>query len=176
MKIVIISSSLSKKNSSMVLGEFARQYLKDKNIDAELVDLRDYDLPVCDGEETFNHPHVKLVKNRLKTADAFIISTPIYNYDANSAIKNLIELSGNVWDDKVVGFLCSAGGQNSYMSILALANSMMLDFRCVIVPRFVYAASSSFDDAKSIITDNKIKDRIIQLSDKLIQLTHSVTD
>ncbi|MCB0284007.1 MAG: NAD(P)H-dependent oxidoreductase [Calditrichaeota bacterium] len=176
MKIVIISSSLSKKSSSLVLGEFARQYLNEKNIDTEIIDLRNYDLPVCDGEETFDHPHVQSIKNILKTADAFIISTPIYNYDANSAIKNLIELSGNVWVDKIVGFLCSAGGQNSYMSILALANSMMLDFRCVIVPRFVYAAGSSFDDNKTIITDAKIKDRIIQLSDKLIQLTGFAAD
>ena len=40
----------------------------------------------------------------------------------------------------------AAGGDSSYMSIMALANSLMLDFRCVIVPRFVYATDAAFAD------------------------------
>ena len=30
------------------------------------------------------------------------------------------------------------------MSIMGLANSLMLDFRCLIIPRFVYATSEDF--------------------------------
>jgi FMN reductase len=30
------------------------------------------------------------------------------------------------------------------MGIMALANSLMLDFRCVVVPRFVYATEADF--------------------------------
>ena len=33
---------------------------------------------------------------------------------------------------------------SSYMSVMAYANSLMLDFRCVIIPRFVYATGSAF--------------------------------
>jgi len=36
------------------------------------------------------------------------------------------------------------GGHNSYMSIVGLSNSLMLDFRCLIIPRFVYATSEDF--------------------------------
>jgi FMN reductase len=38
--------------------------------------------------------------------------------------------------NKVVGFLCAAGGKSSYMSVMRLANSLMLDFRCLIIPHF----------------------------------------
>ena len=76
--------------------------------------------------------------------DGIVVATPIYNYDASAAAKNLVELTGRAWQNKVVGFLCAAGGDGSYMSIMALANSLMLDFRCVIVPRFVYATGGAF--------------------------------
>lgn len=80
----------------------------------------------------------------IREANGILLATPIYNYDASAAAKNLIELTGKAWENKVVGFACSAGGSGSYMSIMALAGSLMLDFRCTIVPRFVYATSQDF--------------------------------
>ena len=72
-----------------------------------------------------------------------IVAAPVYNYDVSASAKNMIELTGNAWEDKMVGFLCAAGGMSSYMSVMAYANSLMLDFRCVIIPRFVYATGDT---------------------------------
>ena len=69
---------------------------------------------------------------------------PIYNYDVNAAVKNLVEMTGKVWENQIVGFICAAGGQSSYMSVMAFANSLMLDYRCLIVPRFIYAVYEDF--------------------------------
>ena len=63
-------------------------------------------------------------------------------------MKNLVELTGSAWEDKTVGFLCAAGGASSYMSLMGLANSLMLDFRCLIIPRFVYAKGDDFTAKK----------------------------
>ena len=49
-------------------------------------------------------------------------------YEHAIALANLVELTGRLWENKVVGFLCSAGGPGSYMSIMGLANSLMLDY------------------------------------------------
>jgi LysE type translocator len=46
---------------------------------------------------------------------------------------------------KIVGFVCAAGGKSSYMSVLPFANSLMLDFRAWVVPRYVYAVGADFD-------------------------------
>ena len=73
-----------------------------------------------------------------------MIATPIYNYNVSSSAKNLVELTGKAWTDKVVGFLCAAGGRGSYMGCMGLANSLMLDFRSLILPRFVYATGDPF--------------------------------
>lgn len=42
-----------------------------------------------------------------------LVAAPIYNFDVSAAIKNLVEQTGRAWTDKVVGFLCSAGGRAS---------------------------------------------------------------
>ena len=101
-----------------------------------------------------------------------MLSVPIYNYDANAAAKNLIELTGKSWEDKVVGFLCAAGGHSSYMSIMSLANSLMLDFRCIVLPRFVYATGESFEGEN--LTDPEIEKRIQELTSQLIKIALSL--
>jgi FMN reductase len=74
----------------------------------------------------------------------------------------MIELTGDAWENKVVGFLCAAAGMSSYMSIMSLANSLMLDFRSVIVPRFVYATGKAFTEGR--VTDAEILRRIADLA------------
>jgi FMN reductase len=101
-----------------------------------------------------------------------LLSVPIYNYDANAAAKNLIELTGKSWQDKVVGFLCAAGGQGSYMSIMSLANSLMLDFRCIVLPRFVYVTGESFEGDN--LADSEIEKRIRELTDQLVKISRSL--
>jgi hypothetical protein len=57
----------------------------------------------------------------------------------------------------------------SYMSVMAYANSLMLDFRCVIIPRFAYATGDLFDDEK--LSDKKIISRIEQVAAELVRFT-----
>ena len=82
---------------------------------------------------------------RIKEAKCILVGTPIYNFDVNAALKNLIELTGDAWTEKTVGFICAAGGKSSYMSVMGVANSLMLDFRSIIIPRFVYADGQGFE-------------------------------
>ena len=92
------------------------------------------------------HPSAKKLSTAVEEADGVIVAAPVYNYDVSASAKNMIELTGSAWEDKIVGFLCAAGGMSSYMSVMAYANSLMLDFRCVVIPRFVFATGDAFDD------------------------------
>jgi NAD(P)H-dependent FMN reductase len=89
-----------------------------------------------------------------------------YNYDFSSSAKKLIELTGKAWQRKVVGFLAAAGGQTSFMSVMGFANSLMLDFRTLVVPRFVFATEESFEGLE--ISDPSVIARI----DDLVAETH----
>jgi hypothetical protein len=58
------------------------------------------------------------------------------------------------------------------MSVMAYANSLMLDFRCVIIPRFVFATGDSFDGDNLI--DQKIARRIETVADELVRFTKAL--
>jgi FMN reductase len=143
---LIISASLRSASLSRKLAESLLNCYANLRASVALVDLREFVLPLCDGETAYSHPHVATLSGQIEAARVIILATPIYNYDANAAAKNLIELTGSKWENKTVGFLCAAGGHSSYMSITGLANSLMLDFRCLIIPRFVYVKRDDFTD------------------------------
>jgi hypothetical protein len=58
------------------------------------------------------------------------------------------------------------------MSVMAYANSLMLDFRCVIIPRFAFATSEAFEGQR--ISDKNITARIEQVADELVRFTKAL--
>lgn len=170
-KVLVISSSLNPESRSRLLSQLAFQGLKERT-SAEFMDLRDIVLPMCDGDQAYEHPNVPVVQKKIAEASCVLIGIPVYNYAAAASAKNLIELTGRAWEQKVVGFLCAAGGRASYMSVMGLANSLMLDFRCLIIPRFVYAEHLAFEQDKVI--DEKIIARVAELCDTALQLSNAL--
>ena len=58
------------------------------------------------------------------------------------------------------------------MSVMSLANSLMIDFRCYIIPKFVYATKHDFEDGK--ITNSDIKERIEELGKELVRVSNAL--
>jgi len=168
---LIISASLRTVSLSRVMAETLRAAYAKLGAGHQLIDLREYVLPLCDGEACYEHPHVTTLSALIERARVIILATPIYNYDANAAAKNLVELTGSSWEDKTVGFLCAAGGGSSYMSIMSLANSLMLDFRCLIIPRFVYAKGDDFSAKKEPTPD--LAARIYALAEASLKIRNA---
>jgi FMN reductase len=156
--VLVVSSSLNPESRSRLLALEAKRVLEEDRLPVSWLDLRETPLPLCDGDTAYDHPNATAALAMVEKAEAIIVATPVYNYDASAAAKNLVELTGEAWKNKTVGFLCAAGGASSYMSIVSLANSLMLDFRCVIVPRFVYASYDAFADQR--IVDRDIAHRV----------------
>ncbi len=168
---LIISASLRSASLSRLMAETLRDAYTKLDVTNQLVDLREYVLPLCDGEAAYGHPHVTTLSAMIEAARVIVVATPIYNYDANAAAKNLIELTGSSWENKTVGFLCAAGGASSYMSVMGLANSLMLDFRCLIIPRFVYAKGDDFNAKKT--PSSELAARIIALAEASLKIRNA---
>ncbi len=164
---LLISTSLNPGSNSRIMALHAYELFK-KQGNAEYIDLKDYPLPICDGDAAYGNANVAKLAAKIKMAKAIILAVPIYNYSFSAAVKNVIELTGQNWNDKTVGFLCAAGGKSSYMSIMSLANSLMLDYRCIINPRFVYADGTAFKN--DVIYDAEIEKRIEDLVKSSINL------
>ena len=171
-KYLVISTSGNPESNSRIMGRVALVHLQKTKADCDWVDISKLDLPLCDADKCYANAAVQKLKKTIEVADGIIVAAPVYNFDVSAAAKNMIELTGKAWEDKVIGFLCAAGGTSSYMSVMAYANSLMLDFRCVVIPRFVFATGDAFDDDK--LTDRKIEERIEQVADELVRFTKAL--
>lgn len=170
--VVILSCSLNPTSRSHRLALAAESCLRARAAAVTLVDLAEHDLPICDGRASFGHPSVKALTGIIQAAGAILVSSPVYNYDLNAAAKNVMELTGSGWRDKPVGFLCAAGGKASFMSPIGFANSLMFDFRCLIIPRFVYGTKSDFTESGA--PGPELEARVEQLAGAAVDLSRAL--
>ena len=177
MTICVLSCSLHPMSRSFVLARKAEENLIAQGADVRFYDLRDHEMEFCGRPEARHAEIVSELKAVIEGSSAVLMSVPIYNFYANAVAKNIIELTGRSWIYKVVGFLCAAGGQSSYMSIMNIANSLMLDFRCEVVPRFVYATGRAFGNDRTedmFVEDPDILERIEELTDMTVKLAGAI--
>lgn len=157
-RLVIVNSSLSGDSNTRLLSLHALAHARARDIPAELIDLKDHRvLPY--GEQ--GSEGLDTIEAQLQGAAAIILAFPLYNYNMNASLKALIEHCGSCFEDKVVGLMSAAGGRSSYMSLSAVGQSLMLDFRSWVVPRFVYAVGGDF--GADAITNDEIRRRVEQL-------------
>ena len=169
---LIISASLNPGSRSRILAAGCRAAMEAAGREVKWFDLAETPLPFCDGASAYGDANVIQLGGLIEQADAIFIASPVYNYDVNAAIKNAVELTGKKWTGKVVAMLLAAGGAGSYMSAMGLANSLMLDFRCHIVPRFVYATGESFEG--NALADENIEARVNQLVRETLRLADAL--
>tara|TARA_B100001989_G_C24416639_1_gene401842 strand:+ start:315 stop:824 length:510 start_codon:yes stop_codon:yes gene_type:complete len=169
MTYLIISTSLREGSRSKIMAKVVAESVKD----SEFFDLQNNPLPMCDGDKCYDLPEVIKFRKKVKNAKGIIMAIPIYNFNVSSGAKNIIELGGKMLYGKVFGFICAAGGKSSYMSVMSFANSLMIDYRCFIIPKFVYALKNDFDGNN--VTNPEIKDRINDLGKDLIRISEALS-
>jgi NAD(P)H-dependent FMN reductase len=173
--IAVISASLNPESNSRLMARAVVELLQARGAETTFIDLRDYPLPMCDGDASYGDANVARLNALLKPASVILVAVPIYNYYVNAAVKNVLELTGRAWEDKVVGFMCAAGGRSSYMSVMGFANNLMLDFRSLIIPRFVYAVGDDFEDyengVEGRIKNPKVRERLEGLAAEAVKLS-----
>lgn len=170
--VLVVSASLHPDSRSRLLAKACQERLSKAGREFEVLDLVDRPLPFCDGASAYGDEATQQAVEAVRRAHAIFFAAPVYNYDVNAAAKNLVELTGKAWTGKVVGILLAAGGRSSYMSGMGLANSLMLDFRCYIIPRFIYVTGQSFDDDR--LTDQGIEVRLDQLVEETLRISDAI--
>jgi NAD(P)H-dependent FMN reductase len=172
-RIALVSGSLNPESLSRQMALHAANSLSSLGAEVDFIDLQEVKLPMCDGDTAYSDPEVEKTRSRIETTAGILVAAPVYNFYMNAALKNLVELTGSAWEGKVVGFLNAAGGYSSYMAVMSMANSLMLDFRCIIVPRFVYATNSAFRGGA--VADRKVAGRIDELAKELVRFAKALS-
>jgi len=136
--VIIISSSLQAGTRCQTLALKVKEKMEMRKITPEFLDLKDYKLPLCDGKASYGDPAVKKVQALIRKADVIIFAFPVYNDYCSAPAKNLIDLTGKEWENKVVGLIATAGSARSYGAPRAIANGLGY-FSCRVISKHVYA-------------------------------------
>ena len=170
---LIVSTALRPQSKTLVLARAMAEYLTATGLKTDLFDLAAEPLPSCDGGSCYTDPSVQAATQRVKRAGGVVFCSPIYNYQLNSAAKNFVELTNDGWPDKIVGIVANAGGERSFLAVLTLANSLWVDHRCLVAPRFVYATGTAFAESGMLHENGEIRDRLQTLAADMHRLiTH----
>ncbi|MFA7309616.1 MAG: NAD(P)H-dependent oxidoreductase [Candidatus Paceibacterota bacterium] len=124
-------SRFSEKPGAWMLKELA----KNPGIKAELLDLRDHELPFFDEAETPSYKKQPYANSavvkwtaKIKEADAFIIIAPEYNHGYPAVLKNALDYAYQEWNNKPVGFVSygSAMGARSVEQLRQIAVELQM--------------------------------------------------
>lgn len=94
MKLLIFAGSLRSDSCNKKFAREAVRLAKEAGAEAEFIDLRDYPMPVYDGDiETSSGipAGTAALGKKILAADALVISTPEYNGSIPGILKNVID-------------------------------------------------------------------------------------
>ena len=163
--VTIIATSLNDASKSQVLAHRFEDLLKAGGTSCERFDLRELELPFAGESGSWEAVDAAKLQKAVEASSHVVFAVPIYCFDVNAAAKNVIELIGRTFTKKIVSFICTAAGSSSYMAAMGLANHLMLDFRSVIVPRFLYVESSDWGDNGAL--SPAIEERMARLQEDM---------
>ena len=134
---VIIGSTRPGRNTEAVAKWVFQLAQNGKKAEFELVDLKDFDLPLLDepvppAMGQYSQPHTKAWADKVASFDAFIFVTPEYNHSTSGALKNAIDYLYAEWNNKAAGFVSfgSAGGTRAVEHLrLIMAELQVADVR-----------------------------------------------
>jgi NAD(P)H-dependent FMN reductase len=118
LKIAIIVGSTRPGRRAVPVAEWVlRNAWKRTDASFEIVDIKDFDLPVLDepmppSMGNYTKAHTKAWSAKIASFDGFIFVTPEYNHSISGALKNAIDFIYAEWNNKAAGFVSygSTGG------------------------------------------------------------------
>ncbi|MDS0294841.1 NADPH-dependent FMN reductase [Halogeometricum luteum] len=108
--VVAVCGSLRKRSYTRLALERSLDGVREAGGTGEVLDLREYDLPVLDADEDAQGDSEAVVE-RVGDADALVLGTPVYHGSYSGVLKNALDHCGfDEFDGKTVGLLAVAGG------------------------------------------------------------------
>ncbi|MGA7542222.1 MAG: NAD(P)H-dependent oxidoreductase [Nitrososphaeraceae archaeon] len=115
LKIAIILGSTRPGRNGEAVSQWVYGITKKRiDIDFELVDIKDFNLPLLDepippSMGQYSKEHTKMWSAKIDSFDAYIFVTAEYNHGIPGALKNAIDFLFKEWNNKVAGFVSYGG-------------------------------------------------------------------
>jgi NAD(P)H-dependent FMN reductase len=128
MKILTFAATSSTKSINAQLVRYSASLIESADIEIEMLDLNDYELPLFseDREAELGQPELaKSFLNKITNSDALIISFAEHNGSYTAAYKNIFDwasrINPKVFQNKPMVLLATSPGPGGASSVLATA-------------------------------------------------------
>ncbi len=126
-RVLAVCGSCDPGSKTMKALRLAAGAVSEAGADVEVLDLRDYPLPILFSPHapSGSDAAVDAVKAKFREADALLIGSPEYHGSYSGALKNLLDLMGfEEFEGKMVALVGVAGGAGRYERAQPLAHGM----------------------------------------------------
>src|SRR5436305_284631 len=169
--ILVLAGSTRKQSVHRMLAKEAAEALRTTGIEATFADLRDFPLPLYDGDleaEQGIPPAAKALKELARQADGFLIASPEYNGSYPAVLKNAIDWISRpepgegplqVFREKPAAILSASPGQGGGRRVLKQLRELLGMIRMNVVPHQVSIpnAGEAFDTAGRLVRSDDIE-------------------
>lgn len=175
-KIVGIAGSLRPDSYSQLALQVAAQKTRSLGAEVEILDLRQMQLPFCDGNKEYpQYPDVQRLQTAFSQADGMILVSPEYHGSISGVLKNTLDLmSFDQLSGKVAGFISILGGQGNSNAL----NEMRIVLRWVhawAIPEQVAIGQAwQAFSSEGKLTDDKLSQRLDQFASSLVENTQKL--
>jgi NAD(P)H-dependent FMN reductase len=173
--VVAIPGSLRERSYTRLASRRALDAAESRGATTELIDLREFDLPVYDGDAGEAGDANELAR-RVRGADSVLLGTPVYHGSYSAPLKNALDYCGfDEFEHTTVGLLAVAGGSfptsalEHLRSVCRALNAWVLPHQAAL-PR----VSSQFRDGE--LVDETMADRVDTLGVRLVEYANIQPD
>ena len=115
---VILGSTREGRIGEKVARWLMRQLESRTEADFELIDLREYPLPIYEGPSGDGpNPDVRRWADKVAVADGYVVVTPEYNHGYPAALKSALDHAYSEWNRKPVAFVSYGGHAAGYRAV-----------------------------------------------------------
>jgi NAD(P)H-dependent FMN reductase len=175
-KLVGIAGSLREASYSQQMLRYVAEQARQYGADVEILDLREMNLPFCDGTGDYpDHADVEVLRAAVKQADGLLLATPEYHGSVSGVLKNALDLmSFEHLEGKVVGLISVLGGQANSNALNDLRVIMRWVHAWVIPEQVAVGQAWQALNEQGEPTDAKLRERCDGLARSLVDNTRRI--
>ena len=183
-RVLALAGSTRTQSFNKQLVTVAAEMAREQGAEVTLIDLRDFSLPLYDGdlEESDGVPeNATRLYESLKAHDALLVSSPEYNSSISAVLKNAIDWVSRPRDGepplaafsgKVAGLLSASPGQLGGLRGLVHLRAILGNIGVLVIPQQVAIGTAhEVLAADGTLNDDKLSARVTAMVTSLVSTT-----
>ena len=173
-RVAAIVGSLNKHSKTRMALKIALEAAAASGAETHLIDLRDYDLVFCDGDDSNYTPDVFRLRQDVRQAHGIILGTPEYHSGYSGVLKNALDLMGfKEFQGKIVGLVGVAGGSTGAINSLNGLRTVCRSLRAWVVPNQVSISQGwkLFSD-DGVLHDKQLEARLLEVGREVTRFAY----